>query len=531
MCGLLFVSEKTIEKDLFIHSFDKISHRGPDARNIQHIPEVGFMGFHRLAVMDLSKKGNQPFHNKNHQIHLMCNGEIYNFKQLITNYFSNHHFLSQSDCEILLPLYEKGGIEFLCKEIDAEFALCLYDEKTSSIYAARDPMGIRPLFYGYSEHDNICFSSEAKSLLEICKDIYPFPPGHYYENGKFICYNDLTKVKKIQQELKINEITSKIHDLLVKAVSKRLESNAEIGFLLSGGLDSSLVCAIASKKLNKEITTFAIGIDKDPIDVKYAQLVASYLKSNHHEVLFTKDQTITTVNKIIYHLETWDITTIRAAIGMYLLCEYIKKETNIKVLLTGEVSDELFGYKYTDFAPSPEEFQLESAKRIQELYMYDVLRADRCMGAHSLEARVPFGDKEFVQFVMSLDPQDKMNTTGIGKHLLRKAFEKEEYLPHSILYREKAAFSDAVGHSMINWLKEHAKEKYTDEDLQKAKNKYKEKTPFTKESLWYREIFGSYFQGQNHLIKDYWMPNKTWRNCNVTDPSARNLPNYGKSGI
>ena len=272
----------------------------------------------------------------------------------------------------------------------------------------------------------------------------------------------------------------------------------------------------------------------DAIDSKYAKDVADYIGADHTNVSMTVKDVIDALRNVIYHLETWDITTVRASIGMYLVCKHIGEKTNIKVLLSGEVSDELFGYKYTDFAPTPEEFQKEAAKRIHELYIYDVLRADRCISAHSLEARVPFSDQEFVSFVMAIDPKMKMNTTGMGKFLLREAFKaqgsEEKILPDHILWRDKAAFSDAVGHSMVDELKAYAEKKYTDQDVLDAAKKYPYKTPFTKESLMYREIFEEFYPNRAELIKDYWMPNQTWDNCKVTDPSARVLPNYGASG-
>ena len=310
---------------------------------------------------------------------------------------------------------------------------------------------------------------------------------------------------------------------------KRLDSDAPLGFLLSGGLDSSLVCSIAAKHLKKPIRTFAIGMDKDAIDLKYAKQVADYIGSIHTEVIITKEDVKKALKEVIYRLETWDITTIRASIGMYLLCKWIKENTDIKVLLTGEVSDELFGYKYTDFAPNAAEFQEESKKRIHELYMYDVLRADRCISGVSIEARVPFADLKFVDYVMSIDPEKKLNTYGIGKYLLRKSFANE-YLPEAILYREKAAFSDAVGHSLVDDLKDFANKMYTDEEYNKRIKKYKKHTPFTKESLMYREIFESFYPQRSNLIIDFWMPNKKWEGCNVNDPSARVLSNYGESG-
>ena len=391
-------------------------------------------------------------------------------------------------------------------------------------------MGIRPMFYGYSkDKGEICFASVAKALIDLCNDIMPFPPGHYYINGEFICYNDLSDVK-VYNDDDLDTIAYNLRTKLEKAVEKRLQSDAPIGYLLSGGLDSSLVCAIASRLNDKPIRTFAIGMDKDPIDLKYAKEVADYLGTDHTEVIMSKDDILSSLREVIYELETWDITTIRASLGMYLLCKYIHENTDLKVILTGEVSDEIFGYKYTDFAPSPEEFQKESQKRIKELYMYDVLRADRCISANTLEGRVPFADTDFVSYAMSINPAKKMNIYNKGKYLLRHAFEGLDYLPDDILFREKAAFSDAVGHSMVDYLKEYAETLYTEEDLIQAKTKYPYSTPFTKEDLLYRDIFEEFYPGQAKWIKDFWMPNKQWKNCNVDDPSARVLKNYGDSG-
>jgi asparagine synthase (glutamine-hydrolysing) len=247
-------------------------------------------------------------------------------------------------------------------------------------------------------------------------------------------------------------------------------------------------------------------------------------------VFITQDQALEALEQVIFHLETWDITTIRASIGMYLVCKYIKANTDIKVLLTGEVSDELFGYKYTDYAPSAEAFQREAEKRVRELHLYDVLRADRCISAHSLEARVPFGDLAFASYIMSLDPERKLNRTGTGKAMLRRAFAGKSYLPDSILMREKAAFSDAMGHSLVDSIKDYATKRYSESDVRHARSRFAHASPFTKESLLYREVFEKLFPGRAALIPDYWMPNKDWENCDVSDPSARVLPNYGASG-
>ena len=307
-------------------------------------------------------------------------------------------------------------------------------------------------------------------------------------------------------------------------------ADAKVGFLLSGGLDSSLVCAVAAKHSPEPICTYAIGMRADAIDLKYAREVADYIGSRHTEVIITKEDVLGALEPVIALLGTYDITTIRASIGMYLLCKWIHENTDRRVLLTGEVSDELFGYKYTDFAPDAAAFQQEAQKRVRELHTYDVLRADRCISVNSLEARVPFGDLDFVRYVMAIDPEKKRNVYGKGKYLLRHAFEGD-WLPHDILYREKAAFSDAVGHSMVDHLRAYAEQQYTDAEFAQRRTAYSYATPFTKESLLYREIFEKYYPGQASMIPGFWMPNKSWPGCDVNDPSARVLSNYGDSGV
>ncbi|MDD2354543.1 MAG: asparagine synthase-related protein, partial [Lachnospiraceae bacterium] len=264
---------------------------------------------------------------------------------------------------------------------------------------------------------------------------------------------------------------------------------------------------------------------------KYARTAAAAIRADHTDVVITREDVLDALETVIAALGTFDITTVRASMGMYLVCKYIHETTDIRVLLTGEVSDEMFGYKYTDFAPSGDAFQQEAAKRMRELHEYDVLRADRSISVNSLEARVPFGDLAFEKYVMSLDPAIKMNVYGKGKYLLRHAFEGGNWLPDEILMRDKAAFSDAVGHSMVNDLKEYAESKYSDTEFNEKREKYTHAAPFTKESLLYREIFEKYYPEQSQMITDFWMPNKTWPGCNVNDPSARVLSNYGASGI
>lgn len=527
MCTIMCYCTPKADYSRFSGGLSRTISRGPDASRIIDTGD-GLMGFQRLSIMGLTEDGMQPFNlDKNH---LICNGEIYGFRPIKDELIrKGYHFTSDSDCEILLPLYKEMGTDMF-EKLDAEFALVIYDGEAKTWIAARDPIGIRPLFYGYDREGSILFASEAKNLTGLVDDIFPFPPGHYYKDGEFICYRDITEVKEFYSD-DLDTICRNIHDKLVAGVMKRLDSDAPMGFLLSGGLDSSLVCAIAASALDRPIRTFAIGMETDAIDLKYAREAAEYIGSDHTEILITRDQVIKALPDVIKALGTYDITTIRASMGMYLLCQAIHETTDVRVLLTGEISDELFGYKYTDFAPSPDEFQKESVKRVHELYMYDVLRADRCISVHSMEARVPFGDLDFASYVMAVDPAKKMNVYNKGKYLLRRAFEEDSILPHSILMREKAAFSDAVGHSMVDDLKEYAESLYTDEEFAEKAARYDYAVPFTKESLLYRELFDRFYPGQARMVKDFWMPNKNWEGCDVNDPSARVLSNYGASGI
>ena len=525
MCSIMGFCGSDADYEVFKKCLERTASRGPDDSRIVDTGS-GLLGFNRLAIMGLSPEGMQPFELDGS--YCVCNGEIYGFKKQRDELVKlGYSFKSGSDCEILLPLYFEYGVGMF-EKLDAEFALIIYDGKSGEYIAARDPIGIRPLYYGYLPSGEIAFASEPKCLVGLCGHILPFPPGCYYKGGKFFRYRDIARVDKVCGD-DLETVCTKIREKLIAGVEKRLVSDAKVGFLLSGGLDSSLVCAIAAKKSDKPIRTFAIGMDKDAIDLKYAKQAAEYIGSEHTEVFMTKEQVIASLEEVIKILGTFDITTVRASMGMYLLCKWIHENTDIRVILTGEISDELFGYKYTDFAPSAGAFQEEAVKRIRELHMYDVLRADRCISANSLEARVPFGDLDFVSYVMSVDPRKKLNTYGKGKYLLRHAFEGD-YLPDEILWREKAAFSDAVGHSMVDDLKEYAEKFYTDEEFETLKSKYTHAAPFTKESLLYREIFEKYYPGQAEMIVDFWMPNKSWAGCNVSDPSARVLSNYGDSG-
>ncbi|MBQ9874422.1 MAG: asparagine synthase B [Thermoguttaceae bacterium] len=525
MCSIMSYCGE-VDPERFKKGFEQTISRGPDMSRIVRVGN-GTFGFHRLSIMGLTPEGMQPFELNGNWV--VCNGELYGFEKERENLKSlGYSFKSDSDCEIILPMWEQYGVDMFAK-LDAEFACVIYDAKTNEFVAARDPVGIRPLYYGYDEKGTIVFASEPKNLVGLVAKIVPFPPGRYYKNGKFVQYRDIATPKgTIRDDLKT--ATDKIREKLIAGVEKRLIADAPTGFLLSGGLDSSLVCAIAARKSDKPIRTFAVGMEKDAIDLKYAKLVADHIGADHQEVYMTRDDAINSLETIVKLLATYDITTIRASVGMYMVCKAISETTDVRVLLTGEVSDELFGYKYTDFAPSAEEFQREAEKRVRELHMYDVLRADRCISVNSLEARVPFGDLDFVEYVMALDPEMKLNKTGKGKFLLRKAFEEGNWLPDSILWREKAAFSDAVGHSMVDDIKAYAENLYTSEEFERKSSRYQFAKPTTKESLLYRELFEKHYPGQAEMVVDFWLPNRSWKGCDVGDPSARYLSNYGDSG-
>ena len=525
MCSIMGYCGKGADLSQFKIGFARTVSRGPDASKIVDTGN-GYLGFHRLSIMGLTDAGMQPFQLE--ESFLVCNGEIYGFEKIKQMLSGKYTFRSGSDCEVLLPMYQEYGVEMFSM-LDAEFACIIYDGRTNEYIAARDPIGIRPLYYGYDEKGIIIFASEAKNLVGLVKKIMPFPPGHYYQDGVFVCYRDIAKTDQFLRD-DLETVCGNIREKLVAGVEKRLVADAKIGFLLSGGLDSSLVCAIAARKSRTPIKTFAVGMRADAIDLKYAREAAAFIGSDHREILITKDDVLSVLEPVIDLLGTFDITTIRASIGMYLVCRAIHEQTDIRVVLTGEISDELFGYKYTDFAPSAEAFQKEAEKRIRELHMYDVLRADRCISVNALEARVPFGDLDFVKYVMAIDPEMKRNKYGKGKYLLRRAFDTGDYLPPSILYREKAAFSDAVGHSMVDDLKAYANTCYTDAEFAEKCKKYTHARPFTKESLLYREIFEKHYPGQGEMIADFWMPNREWDGCQVDDPSARVLANYGDSG-
>ncbi|MBQ2032045.1 MAG: asparagine synthase (glutamine-hydrolyzing), partial [Lachnospiraceae bacterium] len=366
MCSIIGYCGPVSDPRAFTEGFAQTVSRGPDDTRILDTGH-GLLGFHRLAIMDLSGSGMQPFTLGGDAV--VCNGELYGFaaqREALSK--KGYRFTTDSDCEILLPMYRVYGTEMFSK-LDAEFACVIYDGRTNEFIAARDPIGIRPLYYGTDKNGTVVFASEPKNLTGLCEHILPFPPGCYWKGGKFYRYCDIAAVSEVSGD-NLETVCGKIREKLIAGVEKRLVADAKVGFLLSGGLDSSLVCAIAARKSDKPIRTFAIGMSKDAIDLKYAKQVADFIGADHTEVFMTPEEVISSLPEVIKLLGTFDITTIRASMGMYLVCKAIHEQTDIRVLLTGEISDELFGYKYTDFAPSAEAFQKESQKRVRELHMY-----------------------------------------------------------------------------------------------------------------------------------------------------------------
>ena len=315
MCSIIGFTSRELTAQSVREYFDRTVSRGPDATRMAEL-DGAVLGFHRLSIMGLDERGMQPFYLGGDAV--VCNGELYGFRQLRKELSAKYSFKSESDCEIILPLYREYGLEMF-KKLDAEFAMIIYDGQTKQLIAARDPIGIRPLYYGHYSDGSVIFASEAKNLVGLCGDIMPFPPGHYYADGKFVRYADLTSVSEYSSD-DIDTVCGKIREKLIAGVEKRLDADAPLGFLLSGGLDSSLVCAISAKLLGKKIRTFAIGMDQDPIDLKYARKVADFIGSEHMEVTMTRDEVISSLEEVIAMLGTYDITTIRASMGMYLCC-------------------------------------------------------------------------------------------------------------------------------------------------------------------------------------------------------------------
>lgn len=537
MCGIFgILGEEFIKNNLsqIKDALELIEHRGPDSASIDMLDnERVLLGFHRLAIMDPSNKGNQPLNLNGY--YLICNGEIYNYKKLIED--EGFEVKTGSDCEVILHMYKKYGIDKTIRRLDGVFAFMLYDINNKVLHVGRDPVGVRPLFY-FKRGNTHGFCSEVKSLsylldsfIEDDTKIEIFPPGSYISISDYVKVDRFTyynyDYSREIGNLEDKEVMNNIKILFAKAVNKRLMSDRPLGCLVSGGLDSSLVASITSHLGIDNLETFSIGIGNSP-DLNYADEVAEYLGTKHHRIEMDIEDFINVVPDVIRSIESYDITTVRASVPNYLLSQYINRETDIKVILSGEGADEILGgYLYFHNAPDMESFQNETHRRVRLLHQYDVLRSDRATAAHGLEVRVPFLDKDLINYVLSLEPRYKVhydeNEKRIEKYILRKAFDGK-YLPENILWRQKDAFSDAVGYNWVTSIKEFANNEISDDEFSNREELYPYNTPDTKEAFYYRKIFEEYYPGRAELISEMWRP--LW--SDTTEPSATALSIHKK---
>ena len=506
MCGIVCafdLKEKTeVLRPQLLEMSKKIRHRGPDWSGI-FSNEKAILAHERLAIVD-SSSGKQPLVSEDKKLILAANGEIYNHRELRKQFEGIYNFQTASDCEVILALYKEKGETFL-DELNGIFGFALYDVENDSYFVARDHMGIIPLYIGWDENGTFYVASELKALEGICTKIELFPPGHYVSSKDGIYKKWYSRDWMEFDAVKENETSiNKIHDALEAAVHRQLMSDVPYGVLLSGGLDSSIISAITKKYATKRIESddtqaawwpqlhsFSVGLDGSP-DLAAAQKVADHIGTIHHEIKFTIQEGLDAIKDVIYNLETYDITTIRASTPMYLMARVIKS-MGVKMVLSGEGADELFGgYLYFHKAPNAEEFHKETVRKLEKLHMYDCLRANKSLAAWGIEGRVPFLDKEFMDVAMQINPKDKMiNGERMEKWVLRKAFEK--YLPESVAWRQKEQFSDGVGYDWIDTLKEVVNAEISDKQLANAKFKFPIQTPTSKEEYYYRSIFAEHF--------------------------------------
>jgi len=517
MCGIFACLYASHPAEHYAQGHQSIQHRGPDQSLLaSYGPHV--LGFHRLAINDLSESGNQPLVHPNHpHLRLICNGEIYNYKELTKIY--NLKPSSGSDCEIILHMYHRFGIERTVRELDGYFALVLLDGDHA--YIARDAVGVRSLYMGHADQQ-VLVASEMKAIHPYATSLSHFPPGHIWssQTRMYTSYRPSALPRMIVDEY--NTVLQNTRELLVEAVQKRiLNTERPIGCFLSGGLDSSIITALVCSLSKTPVHTFSIGMEGS-VDLYYAQMVAEHLHTVHHEIIVTEQEMLAAIPDVIRQIETYDTTTVRASTPMYLLSKYIAEKTNIRVILSGEGSDELSGsYAYFKKAPTPMDAYEESVRLTTELQYFDVLRCDKSTAAHGLEVRVPFLDKEFVEYYLHIKPDYKwFPNYECEKYLLREAFHG--YLPDEVLWRTKEAFSDGVSHQQRSWytiIQEHvATLSLPDACADMAIN-----PPHLKETLWYRTVFDEAYPGRAALLPYYWLP----RWCgNVKDPSARTLDIY-----
>ncbi|MEY8863103.1 asparagine synthase B [Tenacibaculum singaporense] len=512
MCGIVCAFDLKQPSDKLrpqiLEMAKKVRHRGPDWSGI-YSDEKAIMAHERLAIVDPAS-GQQPLFSHDRRFVLAANGEIYNHKEIRKQLKEQHEFLTKSDCEVILALYKEKGVEFL-DDLNGIFGFAVYDSITDEYLVARDHMGIIPLYMGWDKHGTFYVASELKALEGVCNKIEIFPPGHYYtrEDGLQKWYSrDWMEYEAVRDnQTSIEEV----RDALEAAVHRQLMSDVPYGVLLSGGLDSSITSAIAKKYAAKRVESgdkdaawypqlhsFSIGLEGSP-DLAAAKKVSEYIDTIHHEITFTIQEGLDAIKDVIYNLETYDITTVRASTPMYLMARVIKS-MGIKMVLSGEGADELFGgYLYFHKAPNAEEFHKETVRKLDKLYQYDCLRANKSLMAWGIEGRVPFLDKEFMDVAMRINPEDKMiNGERMEKWVLRKAFES--YLPKEVAWRQKEQFSDGVGYNWIDTLKEVVEAAITDEMMANAPHRFPTQTPRAKEEYYYRSIFEEHFPSETAAL-------------------------------
>lgn len=506
MCG--FVGAFDLTQDLIglrsqvLKMAKRIRHRGPDWSGI-YCGEKAILVHERLSIVDI-KSGGQPLYNKDKNLVLAVNGEIYNHQNIRNRFKGRYEFQSNSDCEVLLALYQEKGVN-LFDELNGIYAFALYDIENNSYLIGRDHMGIIPLYMGYDDFGQFYVASELKALEGICPNIKEFPAGYYYDSRdgelKQWYKRDWMEYDNVKDNDTDLEVLKKG---LEDAVHRQLMSDVPYGVLLSGGLDSSIISAVAKKFAARRIEnnneteawwpqlhSFAIGLKGAP-DLIAAQKVADHIGTVHHEIHFTVEEALDALSDVIYHIETYDVTTVRASTPMYLLARFIKS-MGVKMVLSGEGADEIFGgYLYFHKAPNAKALHEETVRKLDKLHLYDCLRANKTLAAWGVEGRVPFLDKEFMDIAMRMNPQDKMcGNEKIEKYALRKAFEG--YLPESVTWRQKEQFSDGVGYNWIDTLREVASKKVTDKQMEKAAERFPINPPMSKEEYWYRTMFEEHF--------------------------------------
>jgi asparagine synthase (glutamine-hydrolysing) len=458
---------------------------------------------------------------------LIANAEVFNYKELAAKY--NIELVSGSDCEIIIHLYKKLGIEKMLPLLDAEFAFVLYDEQKDRLFAARDHLGIRGMYYAHSaDYREMAFASESKALTFMQK-MQQFKPGHWWSSDAPTEYKQFYFHEYPIEDRKDEEYYLEgIKYYLEKAVEKRLMSERPVGCLLSGGLDSSLVSAIAAKYYSQadQIETFAIGLKGSP-DIYNAKLVADHIGTKHHSVELSEKEFLAAIDDTIYTLGSFDVTTVRASVGHRLISQYVKNHSDVKVLFSGETADEFGSYLYFQNAPNPESFQTEAIRLLKDIHYFDMKRGDRSISSAGLEARVPFADKDFMHFYMGIHPRHRMfDENRIEKYLIRKAFESERLLPIEVLWRRKNGFSDSVSSKKKSWstiIQEHINIKLSDAHFESGKSRFRHDTPAFKEAYYYRERFTEEYRHHQNLTPYQWLPK--W--CgDIKDPSARKLKIY-----